>query len=100
MDDIVERLRNPAWIHSHISVSATAELDQDQVIKDMGDAADKIEHLNTFIEFVLLWMTRDKVTNAERVSVVKHHPFLQDMIAERAAVTAGDRDMLPKDGTQ
>lgn len=42
-----------------------------------------IDRLQTFIEFVLLWLTRDKVTDEERVSVIKHHPFLQDIIKER-----------------
>ena len=42
------------------------------------------DHMNTFIEFVLLWITREKVTDEERVSVIKYHPFLQDIITRRA----------------
>lgn len=111
MHDLIERLRNPMWIHSHISVSATAELDEDQTVADLKDAADEIERLRddrktydawaeeiklnvsqmrTFIEFVFLWSTRDNVTDAERISVIKNHPFLQEIIKGRATHTSGD----------
>jgi hypothetical protein len=55
----------------------------------MERAADEIERLETFVEFVLLWMTRERVTDAERVSVVKYHPHLQDMIEARASIATG-----------
>jgi len=55
---LVERLRNPAWIHSHVSVMADAELDKEQTLEDLGAAAYEIERLRAALA--------DIVKNSER----------------------------------
>lgn len=42
---LTERLRNPAWVHSHVSVMAAADLDKDQTVADLDAAASEIERL-------------------------------------------------------
>ncbi len=38
-----------------------------------------------FARFVYLWTNRDKVTDEERVSVIKYHPFLAECMGQNAA---------------
>ena len=46
-----------------------------------GCAALIKRHWN-FAAFVHLWVNRDKVTDAERVDVIKHHPSLKKWIED------------------
>lgn len=61
-------------------------------IKWRMEAAEKeIERLRSrlhrhyeFARFIHLWTHRDNVTDAERVSVIKHHPSLRNFMGENA----------------
>lgn len=48
------------------------------------DGANEIERLETFIEFVFRWVMDAKMADTEIVSIVKHHPRMQDMLAARS----------------
>lgn len=80
-------------------MNISSELRDRNLKAELGDnlcarAADEIERLTAenerlrgvikrhwnFAAFVHLWVNRDKVTDAERVDVIKHHPSLKEWI--------------------
>lgn len=100
MTDLIERLRElermfcanrceePAESGLYRILFNGSQLDAHEDTCEQG--ADEIERQTTFIDFVFRWVTDEKMTSAEIVSILKHHPRLQDMLAARVAVTAGD----------
>lgn len=48
MTDIVERLRNPMWVHSHATFPSP-QLEKTQTQADMSEAADEIVRLRATI---------------------------------------------------
>jgi hypothetical protein len=49
----------------------------------------------TFIEFVLKWILRPRVSDATRVSAIEYHPYVRRRVAERAGQAIPDLRDLP-----
>lgn len=58
-----------------------------EMMDEAGEQANEIARLRgllrrhfAFARFVHLWVNRDNVTDAERISVIKHHPDLRKWV--------------------
>lgn len=87
MSDLIDRLKNPLKIFSHVSVSATSELDQQQCEQDMLEAAVEIERPRAALEpFTKLGGPNDGVMPA-------FHDMEDDVVVylnSGECITAGD----------
>lgn len=59
--------------------------------EDVASLLRQHDLLQGFVDFVNLWCRRDNVTDAERVSVIKHHPMATSRHAVIATSKCGEK---------
>lgn len=78
MTDIVERLRNPMWVHSHATFPSP-QLEKTQTQADMSEAADEIVRLRaTIAQLRSILVQLSSVAGAVSIDAVTFNQIKKD----------------------